>query len=40
LDATSDGHPCPQLNIGTNQVIGQEDCLSLNIYTADVSLIT
>ena len=36
LDGTTDGPVCPQLNIATNQVIGKEDCLVLNVYTPDV----
>ncbi|OXA64027.1 neuroligin-4, X-linked [Folsomia candida] len=36
MDATLDGQPCPQLHIGTNSVIGKEDCLSLNVYSPDV----
>jgi len=36
LDGTLDGPVCPQLHIATNNVIGEEDCLSLNIYTPDV----
>lgn len=37
MDATLDGSVCPQLHIGTGSVIGNEDCLSLNIFTTDVS---
>jgi carboxylesterase type B len=37
MDGSVDGSVCPQLHIATNNVIGSEDCLSLNIFTPDVS---
>ncbi len=36
LDGTRDGPACPQLNVATNKVIGQEDCLTLNVYSTNV----
>lgn len=33
LDASSDGPLCPQFDIATGKAIGDEDCLTLNIYT-------
>jgi len=33
LDATEDGSLCPQFDISHNEPIGDEDCLSLNVYT-------
>merc|ERR1719150_3674772 len=32
-DATEDGHLCPQLDISANKPMGDEDCLTLNVYT-------
>ncbi|ODM99620.1 Esterase E4 [Orchesella cincta] len=36
LDGTRDGPACPQLHVATNKVIGQEDCLTLNLYTTNL----
>merc|ERR1711972_1150747 len=33
LDATEDGSLCPQFDISHNEPIGDEDCLTLNVYT-------
>ena len=33
FDATEDGSLCPQFDISHNEPIGDEDCLSLNVYT-------
>lgn len=33
VDATEDGALCPQFDISHNEPIGDEDCLSLNVYT-------
>lgn len=35
-DSTVDGPVCPQLHIATDKVIGNEDCLTVNLYTTDV----
>ena len=32
-DATEDGHLCPQFDISANKPMGDEDCLTLNVYT-------
>ena len=33
LDVTEDGSLCPQFDISHNEPIGDEDCLTLNVYT-------
>ena len=33
LDTTEDGSLCPQFDISQNEAIGDEDCLSLNVYS-------
>ena len=33
LDATKFGSFCPQWNFDVNKVVGDEDCLFLNVYT-------
>merc|ERR1712001_590985 len=33
LDATEDGNLCPQYDISQSEPIGDENCLSLNVYT-------
>ncbi len=39
LDGTIDGPPCIQLNqFNESQVVGSEDCLTLNVYTPEVPL--
>ncbi|CAH0767540.1 unnamed protein product [Bemisia tabaci] len=39
LNATADAPPCPQINPSNKMVIGEENCLYLNVYTpqAEVS---
>lgn len=32
-DATAPGPCCPQKSLSNGQVIGEEDCLTLNVYT-------
>ena len=32
-EATEDGHLCPQFDISANKPMGDEDCLTLNVYT-------
>ena len=32
-DATKDWNVCPQIDIASNSVVGDEDCLNLNVYT-------
>lgn len=34
--ALRDGHLCPQFDIATGKPTGDEDCLTLNIYTPKV----
>jgi carboxylesterase type B len=37
LDGTIDGPPCIQLNqFNESQVVGSEDCLTLNVYTPEL----
>ena len=36
FNGTDDGPVCPQLHIATNGVIGDENCLHLNVYTTNV----
>ena len=35
-DATDDGLNCPQWMVGAGEVMGDEDCLNLNVYTPKV----
>jgi len=35
-DATDDGNVCPQYDIGSSSVAGDEDCLNLNVYTPKI----
>lgn len=35
-DATDDGMNCPQYMVGAGEVMGDEDCLNLNVYTPKV----
>lgn len=35
-DATEDGMNCPQYMVGAGEVMGDEDCLNLNVYTPKV----
>ncbi len=37
-DATTPGSPCIQVNIITKSVMGQEDCLFLNVFTPKLGL--
>ena len=36
FDATEDGMNCPQWMVGAGEVMGDEDCLNLNVYTPKV----
>lgn len=36
-DATSHGKNCAQLDFLTNQIIGGDDCLYLNVYTKNIN---
>jgi len=36
LDVTEDGNLCPQFDISHNEPIGDEDCLSLNVYSPKI----
>ncbi|KAI9564535.1 hypothetical protein GHT06_008274 [Daphnia sinensis] len=35
-NALKDGYLCPQFNLQSNQPVGDEDCLTLNIYTPSI----
>merc|ERR1719322_234744 len=37
IDATTNGYACPQIGISDNRVMGDEDCLWLNVYTTNTS---
>lgn len=39
LNATADAPPCPQINPSNQMVIGEENCLYLNVYTPQVGLV-
>lgn len=36
FDATNVGPECPQIRTGSQQVIGTEDCLVINVYVPQV----
>lgn len=38
LDGTNFGNPCPQFDRVTGQVMGNEDCLFLNVFTPYISI--
>ncbi|CAG7822044.1 unnamed protein product [Allacma fusca] len=39
FNGTDDGPVCPQLHIATNQVIGDENCLHVNVYSSDLDVL-
>nr|XP_018910757.1 PREDICTED: esterase FE4-like [Bemisia tabaci] len=39
LNATADAPPCPQINPSTQMVIGEENCLYLNVYTPQIPVL-
>lgn len=36
FDATKDGNVCVQFDVGSNAAVGDEDCLSLNVYAPKI----